>query len=242
MRILRLNGRSGDVTFGNVVLTFRLIKDVGPVAEYPDSGLYADAIRARATAAKGYQLLDAGEAPAPAVVAPVAAPATPVVEPAAPEAWQVALNNGWKPEDLTGGPGLWHGGLPSAVSGLSIADMAMVPPPERWAEVRHTHYAWEEDDFRPPFPGWRPGPHLAPRRATASKPVEVIPAAPAAPADPSAPAGAWAGDKGALAKIMTDLAEKGSDLGLNKINALLKKAGQPPMTDEQFAATLSDRS
>lgn len=102
--------------------------------------------------------------PAPQTPESIASPKeTGPGELAAPVAAAVA--NGWSADDLDGagqnddfGPG---GGF-SAVTGLTMGQMAMSTPPDDWSEARATKYPWECVGWKPSWASFTP-PSVAPK-------------------------------------------------------------------------------
>lgn len=72
---------------------------------------------------------------------------------------RAALQWGWTESDLEGaGAGERWGpeGGRSTRSGLTVAEMALVPPPPAWADQAETVWPWDLDGWRSPGIGWEP--------------------------------------------------------------------------------------
>lgn len=184
-----------DVWIGPALCVFRPTPvgfDTLLVADLADD-LYTDEVKQRIHALAGlvYELEPASvlavAPPVQAVVAPAGGDPAPVMPP--PVA--AAFRNGWRMADLTGlgsrrapdgtevedyGPG---GGF-SAVSGLTVAQMAVSAAPPRWDELDERFWPWEIDGWVPPLDFVPPG---VPKKAGAPVDEPLVPPAPVVPPD-----------------------------------------------------------
>ena len=104
--------------------------------------------------------------------APAASPAPAPVDHVS-VAVAAAVRNGWRISDLEGtgennNPGPL-GGL-SAVTGLTLAQMALCVPPPTWAEASDESYPWQLDGWRPPGEGFK-SPSVASKVEPAPEPA-----------------------------------------------------------------------
>jgi len=86
-----------------------------------------------------------------------------------------AKRHGWAYADMTGSgeKNRWgaEGGF-GEQSGLTMAEMALTPPPPDWERLRESKWPWECPGWRPPGIGWKP--QLRPSK---QPPEEAAPAA-----------------------------------------------------------------
>jgi hypothetical protein len=180
----------------------------------------------------------------------------------------MAKANGWAYLDMTntggeGEPG--EAGGRNANTGLTIADMAAIPAPEGWADLRETHYPWELADWNPPVATWSP-PDLKSKRPeeveepaaeeeetedpeTEDEPdaeeddgatMEGNPDGVVDDNDPALKAGYPAEHIIEARGLAHELrAKKGGDYHPNALNFLLRKADLPTVGKDQLAGLLA---
>lgn len=130
----------------------------------------------------GFRILEPGRVlDAGAAVAPPAAPVSSVPPPGGGSDMEPpdhARRHGWAYADMTGAGdrNQWgaEGGF-GEQSGLTMAEMALTPPPPDWERLRESRWPWECPGWRPPGIGWKP--QLRPAK---KPPEEVEPNADAA--------------------------------------------------------------
>lgn len=178
-----------------------------------------------------------------------------------------AMRWGWSAEDLAGAGKGQHWGAEggrSTLTGLTMAEMALVPPPGEWETARGAAWPWELDGFRPPGAGWAPPavPGRVRGGSAASKPQgddesQDEPVAPPkindAPDTSAPPPPVVVSDVSALdaefsapavradvLQVVTQITVQngGKVAHRNKYNYHLRKAGLPTVGDDELAAFL----
>ncbi len=247
--------KPGDATtsyrtmLGNVVLDFALMVDVRGrhlLAAEVAPGDEAE-VRMCVGAAVGYRLVkdeQIGRKPVRLSdgVAAFRAEPGPSASPA-----DLAIANGWQPEDLHGtnqggDPGPKGGTSPA--TGLNLGQMAMCTPPAGWLTARAESYPWQ-------VPGWVPPPRfqqpaVAPKVAPAAPsaleaaPVEVLegareliaPVIEAAEAVEPYPQAEW---EAALA-VIKSIFPSAKRPSVARVRARLQHAGLPTLSDDEAEA------
>jgi hypothetical protein len=247
--------KPGDATtsyrtmLGNVVLDFALMVDVRGrhlLAAEVAPGDEAE-VRMCVGAAVGYRLVkdeQIGRKPVRLSdgVAAFRAEPGPSASPA-----DLAIANGWQPEDLHGtnqggDPGPKGGTSPA--TGLNLGQMAMCTPPAGWLTARAESYPWQ-------VPGWVPPPRfqqpavalkVAPAAPSAleAAPVEVLegareliaPVIEAAEAVEPYPQAEW---DAALA-VIKSIFPSAKRPSVARVRARLQHAGLPTLSDDEAEA------
>jgi hypothetical protein len=245
--------KPGDATtsyrtmLGNVVLDFALMVDVRGrhlLAAEVAPGDEAE-VRMCVGAAVGYRLVkdeQIGRKPVRLSdgVAAFRAEPGPSASPA-----DLAIANGWQPEDLHGtnqggDPGPKGGTSPA--TGLNLGQMAMCTPPAGWLTARAESYPWQ-------VPGWVPPPRfqqpaVAPKVAPAAPsaleaaPVEVLEGAREiiAPVIEAAEAVEPYPDRDGAVSVILPLFPNTKRPSVARVRAALERAGLPPLSDDDKQA------